>query len=153
MQQPLLKNLLSVPDAAFRCVSVHKVFGFISRFTGSRFWLHRLNFCSAVGGRLASPGGDSSSLELVFKGVHKCSSRTRLGSENMDFQSYSCRRFPVWSLALHLVLLKVSQCPLTMGNDQCLGASVCIFNMEVIVVCPNKTSYTFLSTSLVRKMQ
>lgn len=71
---------------------------FISRFTGCRFWPHQLNFFYTVGGQLASPGGDLSFLEMVFEGVQKCNSRTRLRSENMGFYlcsllQISCKAF------------------------------------------------------------
>ena len=74
----------------FQCTDC---FGFISRFTGSRFWLLLLDSFHKVGGWLASLGGGGGGggainlfLVLAFKGVHKCNSRTRLGCENVGFQ-------------------------------------------------------------------
>lgn len=153
MQQPLLKNLLSEPEAAFWCVSVHGVFGFISRFTGSRFWLHQLNFFYSVGRRLTSPGVIHPFWSWCSKGCINVTQEQGWEARTWVFSHVPYYRFPVWPLAHHLVLLKVTQCPPTMGKKQSLGSSVCIFNMDVTVVCPNKSGYTYFSTGHARKMQ
>lgn len=144
--QPLLKNLLPEPEAAFLCTSVHRGLGFISRFTGNRFWLHRLNFFNAVGWGLVSP-------EVIHPFWSWCSKGYIYVTEEQDWEArtwvYShvlCYRFPVWFLALHSVLLKGTQFPPTMGNNQFLGASVCIVNMGVIMACPKKSGSIYLNT-------
>lgn len=153
MQQPLLKNLLSEPGGFFiRAFQSTEFLHFISRFTGSRFCPHQLNFFYTVGGQLASPGGDSSFLEMVFKGVQKCNSRTGLNSENMGFHSCSL-------LQISCIAFGSSLCPIesnSASNHHGKWPVSWDFSLHLQHGChhgvPKKGGYTYSSKGHAQKM-